>query len=81
MGEKHYDDVASAQSSKVRHQKKTLLAYRRLPEIFTSEDVMREYGYDNTGSTCYRLKMLQDDGMARKIKSGPDKGKYMKLNP
>jgi hypothetical protein len=76
--EKYYDNKATKQASSVRHQQRTLLAYRRLPNPFTSEDVKREYGYDSTGSVCSRLKHLCDDGMARKIRKGPDKGKYQK---
>ena len=79
VGEKHYDDLAVERASNVRHQQKTLLAYRRLPNPFTSNDVMREYGYTCTGSVCSRLKILCDDGMAQKIRRGEDKGKYRKL--
>ena len=45
----------------------------------TFDDVKREYGYDNVGSVCSRLKILQDDGMAQKIRTGENKGKYRKL--
>ncbi|MCR5818812.1 MAG: hypothetical protein K6F89_06940 [Prevotella sp.] len=78
-GEKLYDDREAMQASNVRHQSKTLRAYRRLPEVFTSADVMREYGYDSVGSVCSRLKHLCDDGLAQKIRRGEDKGKYRKL--
>lgn len=78
--EKHYDDLATERASNVRHQQKTLLAYRRLPTIFTSDDVDREYGYHGSkGSICSRLKRLCDDGLAQKIRQGEDKGKYRKL--
>ena len=78
--EKHYDDLAAAQSSNVRHQNKTWIGYRRLPTIFTSDDVDRCFGYDGkTGSICSRLKRLQDQGLVQKITSGKDKGKYRKL--
>ena len=78
--EKHYDDLAAAQSSNVRHKQKTWLGYRRLPDIFTSEDVDHSFGYEGkTGSICSRLKRLQDQGLAQKITSGKDKGKYRKL--
>jgi len=77
--EKYYDDKAAEQASNVRHQQRTLLAYRRLPSIFSSEDVKREYGYDSVGSVCSRLKHLCDDGLAKKIRKGPYKGKYQKL--
>ncbi len=81
VGEKHYDDLATERASMVRHQQKTILAYRRLPNPFTSEDVKREYGYNSVGSVCSRLKHLCDDGLAQKIRSGQDKGKYRKLAP
>lgn len=77
--EKYYDNKAAEQASHVRHQQRTLLAYRRLPNPFTSEDVKREYGYDSVGSVCSRLKHLCDDGLAKKIRKGPDKGKYEKV--
>lgn len=79
IGEKYYDDLQASEASNRHHQKKTMLAYRRLPEVFTSDDVKREYGYDSVGSVCSRLKILQDDGMAQKIRSGEHKGKYRKL--
>lgn len=78
-GEKLYDDREAQKASNVHHQKKTLMAYRRLPEVFSSDDVMREYSYNSTGSVCSRLKHLCDDGLAQKIRKGPDKGKYRKL--
>lgn len=79
IGEKYYDDLQASEASNRHHQKKTMLAYRRLPEVFTSDDVKREYGYDSVGSVCSRLKILQDDGMAQKIRTGENKGKYRKL--
>ena len=80
-GEKLYDDRQAIEASNVHHQQRTLLAYRRLPNPFTSEDVKREYGYDNVGSVCSRLKHLCDGGLAQKIRQGADKGKYRKLQP
>ena len=80
-GEKLYDDRQAIEASNVHHQQRTILAYRRLPNPFTSDDVKREYGYDNVGSVCSRLKHLCDDGLAQKIRQGADKGKYRKLQP
>ena len=79
-GEKMYDDRQTQEASNVRHQQKTLLAYRRLPQLFTSKDVDREYGYQgNKGSINSRLKRLQDDGMIQRIRTGDRKGMYRKL--
>ena len=80
VGEQHYDDQAAERASKVHHQQRTLLAYRRLPNPFTPGDVDKEYAYNGSkGSICSRLKRLCDDGLAQKIRSGKDKGKYRKL--
>lgn len=79
IAEQHYENLQTAEAANHRMQSRTLLAYQRLPNPFTSEDVRREYGYDSIGSVCYRLKSLCDDGMAQKIRHGENKGKYQKL--
>ena len=80
IGEKHYDDQLSQDSSGRTHQQKTWIGYRRLPNPFSSHDVDISFGYDGkTGSICSKIKRLVDDCMAVKITKGPDKGKYRKL--
>jgi hypothetical protein len=80
IGEKHYDDQLSQDSSGRTHQQKTWIGYRRLPNPFSSQDVDICFGYDGkTGSICSKIKRLVDDGMAQKITKGEDKGKYRKL--
>ena len=80
VGEQYYDNQEAEQASNTRHQQKTLLAYRRLPNPCTPEDIDREYDYrGNKNSINSRLKRLQDDGLLQKIRSGEDKGKYRKL--
>lgn len=80
IAEQHYDDSLANAASRTRHQQRTLDAYRRLPEIFSSEDVNIAYRYEGvSGSITSRLKRLQDDGLAIKIRKGEDKGKYRKL--
>ena len=80
IGEKHYDDQLSVESSGRTHQQKTWIGYRRLPNPFTSQDVDVCFGYEGkTGSICSKLKRLVDDGLAQKITKGEDKGKYRKL--
>ena len=78
LGQKVLDKQAAMTSGR-KLPSRTKLAYMRLPEVFTSSDVMREYGYDNHNSVNSCLKRLQDDGKAKKIRSGQDKGKYRKL--
>ena len=80
IGEKHYDDQLSLESSGRTHQQKTWIGYHRLPNLFTSQDVDICFGYEGkTGSICSKLKRLVDDGLAQKITKGEDKGKYRKL--
>lgn len=79
IAEQHYENVQTAEAANHRMQQKTMLAYYRLPNLFTSEDVKREYGYESVGSVCYRLKSLCDDGLAQKVRHGENKGKYQKL--
>ena len=79
-GEKLYDDRLAIETSNVRHQQRTIIGYRRLPNLFTSQDVDECFGYEGkTGSICSKLKRLVDDGLAVKITKGEDKGKYRKL--
>ena len=80
IGEKHYDDQLSLESSGRTHQQKTWIGYRRLPNPFTSEDVDICFGYEgNTNNINSKIKRLVDDGMAQKITKGKNKGKYKKL--
>lgn len=80
IGEKHYDDQLSQDSSGRTHQQKTWIGYRRLPDPFSSQDVDICFNYEGkTGSICSKIKRLVDDGMAVKITKGEDKGKYRKL--
>lgn len=80
VGEQYYDNLDAEMASNKHHQQKTLLAYRRLPNPCTAEDIDREYGYGGVmGSVYSRIKRLQDDGLLQKIRSGADKGKYRKM--
>jgi hypothetical protein len=80
VGEQYYDNQEAERASNTHHQQKTLLAYRRLSNPFTAEDVDREYGYNgNRNSINSRIKRLCDDSLAVKIRSGADKGKLRKL--
>jgi len=80
IGEKHYDDQFAIENAGRTHQQKTWIGYRRLPNLFTSQDVDICFGYEGkTGSICSKLKRLVDDGLAQKITKGEDKGKYRKL--
>lgn len=78
LGQKQHDKQAQ-QSYGRKKQSRTQLAFTRLPEVFTSSDLMKEFGYDNHNSVNSCLKRLQDDGRIKKLRSGEHKGKYKKL--
>lgn len=80
IAEMHYENVQTAEASNHRIQQKTMLAFYRLPDIFTNKDVDMAYGYQGVkGSINSRIKRLQDDGLAQRIRSGKNKGKYQKI--
>ncbi len=80
IAEQYYDKLSSTQLAGKHLQGHTALAYNRLPDIFTSEDIDRCYCYEGNKNSIYScLKRLQDDGKAQKIRAGQDKGKYRKL--
>ena len=79
IGEEFYNNQLIAAASNHQPTQRLKLAYCRLPVIFTSADVAKEYGYNNKSSINSRLKRLQDEGLAQKIRSGENKGKYRKL--
>lgn len=78
-GEKLYDVRQIEAASNHHPHQKSMLAYRRLPDPFTIEDIKREFGYGSINSVNSKLKRLQDDGLAQKIRTGEDKGKFRKL--
>jgi hypothetical protein len=79
VAEKFYDNQAINLTSSHKHHSRTKQAYMNLPDIFTMDDVIRCFSLNSLGSGCSRLKRLQDDGLAEKIRSGENKGKYRKL--
>jgi len=79
IGEQYYDDQEAYLASGKTHPQKTWIAYQRLPNIFTSDDVDACYGYGgNTNSINSRLKRLVDDSMAKIVDRTGNKKKYQK---
>ncbi len=80
IAEQYYDNLENKQLTGKHSQGHTALAYSRLPNVFTPEDVDKCYGYEGNKNSIYScLKRLQDDGKAQRIRAGQDKGKYRKL--
>ena len=79
-GEELYENRQTEQNARHGLQQKTILGYRRLPNPFTAQDIDTCFGYGgNLNSVNSKIRRLQADGMAQKIRSGADKGKFRKL--
>ena len=80
MAEKYFDDMNNdVQITGKRHYSKSLESYNRLPEVFTLKDVRKCYGYDKDTAVYTRIRRLTENGVAERIQTGEDKGKYKKV--
>lgn len=79
LGQKQFDKQ-SARSFGFKPQSKSMLAFMRLPKVFTAQDVDEVFGYNgNRNSINSKVQRLRKEGLIKKIRSGEDKGKYRKL--
>ena len=80
MAEKYFDDMNNdVQITGKRHRQPSIDKYNKLPEVFTREDVMTCFGYDKDTAVYTRIRRLTDNGIAERILTGEDKGKYKKV--
>ena len=80
MAEKYFDDMNNdVQITGKRHQQKSVDGYNRLPDVFTKEDVIRCFGYDNPEAVRKKIYRLTQASQIEIIKDGEEKGKYRKL--
>ena len=80
IAEKYFDDMNNdVQFTGKRHQQKSVDGYNRLPDVFTKEDVMKCFGYDNDSSAGTKISRMVNSYQVEKIKNGVDKGKYRKI--
>ena len=81
MAEKYFDDMNNdVQFSGKRHYQKSVNGYNQLPEVFTKDDVMKCFGYNNRNVAYTKIKRLIDQNLATQITDGEDKGKYKKVS-
>ena len=81
IAEKYFDDMNNdVQFTGKRHQQKSVDGYNRLPDVFTKEDVVRCFGYENDNSVRTKLARLVNNHQVEKIQDGDNKGKYQKLS-
>ena len=82
MAEAYFDNKLKDASVNVQRRPKTYEAFARLPEEFTTEDVMRCFSLTHKNSARARVFRLQKDGLVEKIdefvENGTTKAKYKK---
>ena len=82
MAEAYFDNKLKDASVNVQRRPKTYEAFARLPETFTTEDVMRCFSLTHKNSARARVFRLQKDGLVEKIdefvENGTTKAKYKK---
>ena len=80
LAEKYFDDMNNdVQITGKRHQQRSIDGYNRLPDMFTSEDVMKCFGYKENNGACMKISRLEKEKAIVKIKEGDNAGKYQKL--
>lgn len=70
MAEAYFDNRLRDASVNVQRRPKTIEAFARLPEIFTSEDVMRCFGLTSDGAVRSKTRRLLRDRLIEKVTDG-----------
>ena len=82
MAEAYFDNKLKDASVNVQRRQKTFEAFARLPETFTTDDVMRCFGLKNNTSARARVFRLMKDRLAEKVEefveNGTTKARYKK---
>ena len=82
MAENYFDNKLKDASVNVQRRQKTLEGFERLPEVFTTEDVVRCFQLRNTAAAYMRISRLQRDHLIEKdeefAESGTTKSRYRK---
>jgi len=80
MAEKYFDDMNNdVQITGKRHTQKSSEGYNRLPQIFSKEDVLKSFGYNNAQAVKKKLQRLISGHYIERIEEGTQKGNYKKL--
>ena len=74
MAEAYFDNKLKDASVNVQRRQKTYEAFARLPETFTSEDVMRCFNLSSDGAARMKIKRLQSDHLIEKLGDGRQAG-------
>ena len=82
MAENYFENKLRDASVNVQRRPKTLEAFSRLPELFTTEDVVRCFQLQNMSAVYVRISRLQKDHLIEKaedfVENGTTKSRYRK---
>ena len=82
MAEAYFDNKLKDASVNVQRRQKTFEAFNRLPEVFTTDDVMRCFQLKNVSAAYMRISRLQRDHLIEKdedfVDGGTTKSRYRK---
>ena len=70
LAEAYFDNKLKDASVNVQRRSKTFEAFARLPETFTSEDVMRCFGLSSDGAVRSKTRRLISDHLIEKVSDG-----------
>ena len=70
MAEAYFDNKLRDASVNVQRRQKTYESFARLPETFTSEDVMRCFGLTSDGAVRSKTRRLISDHLIEKVSDG-----------
>ena len=83
LAQKYFDDKKRDASYNIRRKSKSFDGFNRLPEEFTTDDVMRCFNLTNNGAAKSRVKRLIKDHLVEKkgdfVDNGTTKAIYRKI--
>ena len=74
MAEAYFDNKLRDANVNVQRKQKTFEGFERLPEVFTSENVMRCFNLSSEGAARMKIKRLQSDHLIEKMGDGRQAG-------
>ena len=82
MAEAYFDNKLKDASVNIQRKQKTYEGFNRLPEVFTTDDVMRCFQLKNASAAYMRISRLQRDHLIEKdeefVEGGTTKSRYRK---
>ena len=83
MAEAYFDNKLREANMNLRRNQKTVEGFNRLPDVFTTEDVMRCFNLQTESAVWVKISRFQKDRLIEKaekiVVDGKTKVKYRKI--